>query len=108
MARTRYVSRTILSTECEVMTVNTTTKEIGSVVVAVQGSYEDKADKKLEKEVRKGFDALALEDTAFVAITDIHTAEKKYRMLESLYMSLAEVVGEDAEDDGDDTEDGEE
>lgn len=92
MARTRFVNRTILSTEAEVKTLNLATDEIGSVVVPVQGEYTDKKDKALVKAVRKGFEALNLgEDIEYVAITDIHTKTCLYRMLESQFMALAEV-----------------
>ena len=105
MARTRYVTRTLLGTEAEVMTVNTATKEVGNVVVSVQGKYEDTEDKALVKAVKKGFDALALENTVFASITAIHTVTKRYKMLESQFMTLAEseivdgeVVDEDEEE----------
>lgn len=91
MARTRYIHRTIVATEAEVMTVNPSTKEFGSVLISVQGNYTDKEDKDLVKAVKKGYDALNLEGQKMVEITDIHTATKSYRMLESLFMSLAEV-----------------
>lgn len=102
MARTRYVTRTLLGTEAEVMTVNTATKEVGSVVVSVQGKYESTDDKALVKAVKKGFEALALEDTVYASITAIHTVTKRYRMLESQFMTLAEsevLDGEVTEDD---------
>ena len=93
MARTRYVNRTILSTEAEVKTLNVETDEIGSVVVPVQGAYDDKKDKALVKAVKKGFEALNLgEDIEYVTITDIHTKTALYRMLESQFMALAEVT----------------
>lgn len=97
MARTRYVTRTLLGTEAEVMTVNTATKEVGSVVVSVQGKYEDTADKALVKAVKKGFDALELENTVFASITAIHTVTKRYKMLESQFMTLAESEVVDGE-----------
>lgn len=103
MARTRYIHRTILSTEAEVMTVNTATREVGSVVVSVQGKYDDITDKTLVKAVQKGFEALNLENTVFASITSISTSTKEYRMLESLFMSMAEVT-----EAGDESEDGEE
>ena len=107
MARTRYVHRTILSTEAEVMTVNTATKEVGSVVVPVQGKYESTDDAHLVKAVKKGFDALHLENTVFASITAIHTVTKLYKMLESQFMALAEseiVEGEVTEDEDEDEE----
>ena len=110
MARTRYVHRTILSTEAEVMTIDLKTKETASVVIAVQGKYEDPTDAKLEKEVKKCFDKLGRTDK-FVAITDVHVVTKEYKMLESQFMTLAEskiVDGTGAENDEDEEEDDEE
>ena len=103
MGRTRYVHRTIVSTEVEVMTVNTDTKEFGNVLVPVQGTYSDITDSKLEKEVKKGFDSLTLADTVMVKITDIHPVTKMYKMLESQFMALAEseVVDGEVFNDGD-------
>lgn len=97
MARTRYIHRTILGTEAEVMTVNTETKEVGSVLITVQGNYEDSKDKSLVKAVTTGFEALSIPDTEMVTITDIHPVSKEYRMLESLFMSLAESRTVDGE-----------
>lgn len=104
MARTRYVHRTIKGTEVEVMTVNPSTKEIGSVAISVQGTYEDV--NKLDKEVRKAFDSLNL-DTKYVSITDSHVVTKEYRMLESQFMTLAEakIVDGDTPVDEDEEED---
>ena len=104
MARTRYVNRTILSTEAEVMTVNPSTKEIASVVIPVQGEYKDVNDKGLKKAVEKGFNALNLEGVVMATITDIHTVTRKYTMLESQFMALAEskiVDGTESDEDED-------
>lgn len=106
MARTRYVHRTILSTEAEVKVMNLDTDEIKSVVVSVQGKYDD--PKKLEKEVRKAYEAMNLPES-FVGIKESHVATKEYRMLESQFMAFAEAteVDPNAESESDD-EDGEE
>ena len=101
MARTRYVTRTLMSTEAEVKTLNTETDEVGSVVVCVQGEYQ-LGDKALEKAVKKVFEARNLEDTVFCKITAVTTAVKQYRMLESLFMSMAEVTEVETEDSEDD------
>lgn len=103
MARTRYVHRTILSTEAEVKTMNLETDEIKSVLVSVQGKYDD--PKKLEKEVKKAYEAMKLPE-AFVGIKDSHVATKEYRMLESQFMALAEtsVVGEGEEEEDEEEE----
>ena len=94
MARTRYVHRTILSTEAEVKVMNLQTDEIKSVVVSVQGKYDD--SKKLEKEVKKAYESMNLPE-AFVGIKDSHVATKEYRMLESQFMAFAEATEVDPE-----------
>ena len=113
MARTRYIHRTIMGTEAEVMTVNTSSKEVGSVLVTVQGNYTDTKDKTLVKAVTKGFEALSIEDTEMVTITAVHPVSKEYRMLESLFMTLAESRTIDGDEvgewtSGDEEEDDEE
>lgn len=101
MARVRKVTRTILSTDAEVMTVNIATQEIGSVLVTVAGTYEvdDDADeeavaknkKALDKAVRKSFANLGLdEEIVMVSITSSQTVTKWYSMLEDEFIKLAE------------------
>ena len=101
MARVRQVTRTILSTDAEVMTVNTATQEIGSVVVTVAGTYtvpadaDEKAIEKnnnaLEKAVKKAFAGMGLgEEIVMVKINDTHVVTKWYSMLESEFIKLAE------------------
>ena len=58
MARIRKVTRTIVSTDVEVQTINTATDVIGSVVITVAGTYnvdDEKEAKALDKAVRKSF-----------------------------------------------------
>ena len=109
MARVRKVTRTIVSTDVEVMTVNTATQEIGSVLVTVAGTYnreDEKEAKALDKAVRKSFANLGFEDVVvFVSITDAHPVTKHYTMLEDDFIKLAEckvlAEGEVTEDDED-------
>lgn len=98
MARIRKVTRTILSTEAEVMTVNTATQEFGSVVVPVGGEYTDTEDKALVKAVKKGFESLNLADTVMLKITALNTVTRRYSMLESQFMALAEYEVVDGEE----------
>lgn len=108
MARVRKVTRTILSTEAEVMTVNTATKEVGSILVSVGGTFDredEKQEKALDKAVRKAFASMNLGDEVVMAsITDVHVSTKRYSMLESQFMAQAEcevVEGELTDEDED-------
>ena len=108
MARVRKVTRTILSTEAEVMTVNTATKEVGSILVSVGGTFDredEKQEKALDKAVRKAFASMNLgDDVVMASITDVHVSTKRYSMLESQFMAYAEcevVEGELTDEDED-------
>lgn len=105
MARVRKVTRTIVSTDVEVMTANPQTKEFASVVVPVAGTYEDPSDKALDKAVRKAFANLGLGDTVMVSITGLTPCTKHYTMLEDDFIKLAECkvlsVGETVDEDED-------
>jgi hypothetical protein len=113
MARVRKVTRTMISTDVEVKTINTATDEIKSVLITVAGTYnrdDEKDAKALDKATRKAFAEQKLGDTVvFVAITDAHPVTKKYAMLEQDFIKLAEctIVG-DGEVSDDDEEDDEE
>ena len=96
MARTRYITRTIVTTECEVSYVIPAEQKFASVVVPVQGNYS-KEDKTLDKLVRKAF-ATLIPDGVFVSIQSASTSTKVYRMLELEFMKLATVDGEGAEE----------
>ena len=107
MARVRKVTRTIISTDVEVMTANTVTQEFGSVVVTIAGTYnmdDEKDAKALEKATRKSFANLGLEDgVVMVSITDTTPVTKHYTMLEDDFIKLAEckvlAQGEAVDDD---------
>ena len=109
MARVRKITRTIVSTDAEVMTVNTATQEVGSVVVTVAGIYdldEEKEAKVLDKAVRKSFANLGLGDTVvMVSITDTTPVTKHYEMLEDDFIKLAQVKIVASGDDVDEDED---
>lgn len=112
MARVRKVTRTIVSTDVEVMTVNTATQKIGSVIITIAGTYnreDEKDEKALDKAVRKSFANQKLGDSiVMVSITDTTPVTKHYEMLEDDFIKLAEckVVGdgETTEDDDEDEE----
>lgn len=110
MARVRKVTRTIVSTDVEVMTVDTATQKIGSVVITIAGTYDrenEKDEKALDKAVRKSFANQKLGDTiVMVSITETTPVTKHYEMLEDDFIKLAEckVVG-DGEETDDDNED---
>ena len=107
MARVRKVTRTIISTDVEVMTANTVTQEFGSVVVTIAGTYnmdDEKDAKALEKATRKSFANLGLEDgVVMVSIQDTTPVTKHYTMLEDDFIKLAEckvlAQGEAVDDD---------
>ena len=107
MARVRKVTRTIISTDVEVMTANTVTQEFGSVVVTIAGTYnmEDEKDAKaLEKATRKSFANLGLDEgVVMVSIQDTTPVTKHYTMLEDDFIKLAEckvlAQGEAVDDD---------
>ena len=112
MARVRKVTRTFVSTDVEVMTVNTATQEIGSVLVTVVGTYnreDEKEAKALDKAVRKAYANLGLDEVVvLVSITDTHPVTKHYEMLEDDFIKLSEckiiAEGEATEDEDEDEE----
>ena len=89
MATTRYVTRTLVTTDCEVSYVLPKTKKFKSIVVSVQGTYDDK---KLERVIRKRFSELVPEGV-FIGITSTKHFKRIYRMVEAEFMSL---VSDDA------------
>lgn len=94
MARVRKVTRSIISTDVEVMTANTVTQEFGSVVVTIAGTYnmEDEKDaKSLEKATRKSFANLGFDEgVVMVSIQNTTPVTKHYTMLEDDFIKLAE------------------
>lgn len=89
MARTRYINRTIVSTDCEVSYVLPETREFASVVITVAGTFTDTADKTLDKLVRKYF-AVNVPDGVFLTVTSLTPVTKAYRMPEVEFLMLAE------------------
>lgn len=119
MARVRQITRTLESTECEVMTVDTSTQKVASVVITVTGNYDtsnEKEKKAFEKAVKKAFINKKLGDNVvMVSITSTTPLTIRYKMLEDEFIALAEptiiAIGgepvEGTEDDADeDTDEG--
>ena len=110
MARTRYINRTIVSTDVEVTVAHPDTKEFKSLVVTVNGTYATTEDEGLDKAVRKAFKD-GKYDGVFVSIDAVTPVVKAYRMLEAEFIKLAECKvlseGESVEED-EAGEDGEE
>ena len=94
MARVRQITRTLESTECEVMTVDTSTQKVASVVITVTGNYDtsnEKEKKALEKAVKKAFINKKLGDNVvMVSITSSTPLTIRYKMLEDEFIALAE------------------
>lgn len=94
MARVRQVTRTLVSTECEVMTVNTSTQKVASMVLMVTGTYDkdDEKDKKaLDKAVRKSFENQKLgDDVVMVSVISTTPVTMRYKMLEDDFIKLAD------------------
>lgn len=111
--RTRKVTRTIISTDCEVMTANTSTQEFGSIVITVAGTYDledEKSKMALEKAVKKSFVNQGLgADVVMLSIQATTPVKKHYTMLEDDFIKLAEcevlAQGEDVNEDEDEDED---
>lgn len=104
MARVRQVTRTLVSTECEVMTVNTSTQKVASVVLMVTGTYDkdnEKDKKALDKAVRKAFENKKLgDDVVMVSVTSTTPVTMRYKMLEDEFIALAEstIIAYDGEE----------
>lgn len=94
MARVRQITRTLESTECEVMTVDTSTQKVASVVITVTGNYDtsnEKEKKAFEKAVKKAFINKKLGDNVvMVSITSTTPLTIRYKMLEDEFIALAE------------------
>ena len=107
MARIRKVTRTIVSSDVEVTTLNTATREVGSVVITIAGTYNldnEKDYKVLDKATRKSFINQNLgENVKYVDIENVTPVTKHYTMLEDDFIKLAEckvlAQGETVEDD---------
>ena len=84
MAREKMVTRTIISTKCAVLALDTETVEPSNLTVEVSGSFQN--DEKLMKSVK----AVAETDTLkIVQILTTETVEKLYGVSEQKFMEIA-------------------
>ena len=105
MARKRVVSRTILGTKAEVMTVNTVSQKIENVSYLISGTFED--DEKLLKALKKG------NETDTIKLVQVVTKEphnELLAMLEEDFIKMAKPMNPETHKfiEADGTESGEE
>ena len=87
--RKRMVTRTIVSTTCEVKVYHKSANEVVTETHTLSGNYSaetyDKAMKQLKKLIEDG-------ERVVVAIIEMHTAEHKYGMEEGDFIRLAHTL----------------
>ena len=86
MARTKMVTRTIVTTKCVALCINVQTAEPFNQGFTLAGSYDD--EKKMLKELKKYED----EDHKIVHIVDVEKAETLYGMSEEDFIKYATVL----------------
>ena len=88
MARTRMVTRTIIGTQCEVMTVNIKTAETGTATVMLGAKYKD------EKKLFKAVEAVLVTnpDVKPVHVISSKEVNKCFGMLETEFLKLAKEL----------------
>lgn len=87
MARERLVTRTVFSTNYNVMVVNMESKSVESIAVTIP-SADTMTDKAREKAIK----AMIPEGKTFVTITGETTSETLYGMTEAEFIRLARVL----------------
>ena len=87
MARERMVTRTVFSTNYNVMVVNMESKSVESIAVTIP-SGDTLTDKAREKAIR----AMLPKGKMFVSITGETTSETLYGMTEAEFIRLARVL----------------
>lgn len=100
MARTRVITRTVIDTVYEVMTLNTCTCDVEVkfyTLGAIKFANEDKALSALKKQ----YDT---EDVKLVKINGTSQREQIYGILETDFMAMARLMDSDRHFIGDDTE----
>lgn len=85
MARTKMVTRTIVTTKCVALCINVQTAEPYNQDFTLAGAYED--EKKLLKELKKYED----DDHKIVHIVDTEQVETLYGMTEEDFIKYATV-----------------
>lgn len=87
--RKRMVTRTIVSTTCEVKVYHKSANEVVTETHTLAGNYSaetyDKAMKQLKKLIEDG-------ERVVVAIIEMHTVEHKYGMEEGDFIRLAHTL----------------
>lgn len=87
MARERMVTRTVESTVCEVMCLNTRTAEVKINTYIIGGGLTD--EKSLLKAIKKLYET---DEHKCVSITNTTQQETLYGMPESKFIELAQVL----------------
>ena len=87
MSRERMVTRTVFSTNYNVMVVNMESKSVESITVTIP-SADTMTDKAREKAIK----AMIPEGKTFVTITGETTSETLYGMTEAEFIRLARVL----------------
>lgn len=87
MARERMVTRTIISTKCVVLALDTQTVEPSNLTVEVSGSYQN--EEKLMKAVKTVAETRTLK---IVQILTTETVEKLYGVSEQKFMEIAQEL----------------
>ena len=87
MSRERMVTRTVFSTNYNVMVVNMESKSVESITVTIP-SVDTMTDKAREKAIK----AMIPEGKTFVTITGETTSETLYGMTEAEFIRLARVL----------------
>lgn len=84
MAREKMVTRTIISTKCVVLALDTETVEPSNLTVEVSGTFQN------EEKLMKSVKAVAETDTLkIVQILTTETVEKLYGVSEQKFMEIA-------------------
>ena len=84
MAREKMVTRTIISTKCVVLAIDTETVEPSNLTVEVSGTYQN--EEKLMKAVKTVAETHTLK---IVQILTTETVEKLYGVSEQKFMEIA-------------------
>lgn len=100
MARVPMVTRTIITTNANILCVNTATKEVSEVSVTLPRTYKD------EEEILKAIKKLNVslgENNKPISVVGYETAETLYGLTEAKFVEVAEILpprnaGEDNEE----------
>ncbi len=87
MARQRMVTRTVLETVCEVMTVDVTSAKVENRAFTIQGTYEKTEDALVV--LKKSYET---DTEKLVTVVAMERKETLYGMLESDFIRLANVL----------------